>query len=480
MKHLERTSPESLGIPSRVFTDFYKELELIKFPLHHFIFLRHGKIATQGSWAPYEKEMNHMMYSTSKTITSLAVGFCIDDGLLKLDDRITDFFPELITGPLHEYNKMRTVRNLLVMATGEGGDAKSIDRSYPNWLKTFLNTPPRLKPGTLYGYDSSGTHALSAVVQRVTGKTMEEYLYEKLFKPLDIEGVYFESQMGINTGSRGFHCKIEDIAKIALMIHQDGMYEGKRIISKEFLDEARANQIEVTHFTSYIDGNPGYGYYFWLYRDGAYGSKGHGGNMFVIYPKYDVIFAFMANFEDGWGHLPEMVHLIWNRLFNDIHDNPLKEDPEAYNELLEKEASLKYPVPEELKERSPREDFIDAKKYVIAKNPAQIHDLVINKKDRGLEFTFTIGKDCHEWKFEAGHKDWLFQNITETMDEGWVRYFWRNENVLECVILLKEKLGSYHLNIYVNEDDDSLSIDMFPVGWRDFNRIELFAMGYHH
>jgi len=479
MSELSRVSPESLGISSENFEKFYQELAINKLPIHNFIFMRHGKVATLGSWYPYTKEMNHIMYSTSKSLTSLAIGFCMEDGLLSLDDKIVSFFPELITGPLHEFNQMRTIRNLLMMAGGETGDATSIDRSYPNWLKTYLNTPPRVKPGTLYGYDSAGTHTLSAVVQKVTGIKMVDYLQDKLFKPLNIEHVYWEEQMGINTGSRGFHCKIEDIVKIALLIHQKGMWEGRRLISEKWLEEAIKKQIEVTNFTSFVDGNPGYGYQFWRYRDGSYGSKGHGGQMFIIYPRYDVIWAFQANLEDQFGRLSEFIHIAWNVLFENISESPLPENPAAYHRLLQAEKNLQFPLPEEMEDRSRKEDWINGNKYVITKNEAQIHDLIINKTGKGLEFTFTLGADSHTWQFEAYNQEWNDQYISVTDDQGWARYLWRNENLLECVILLKEKLGSYRIIIYV-DDDNSIGIDMYPVGWRDFNRIKVFGMGYCH
>ena len=90
---LPKVSPESLGIPSETFLRFYHELSINKLPIHDFIFMRHGKVATLGSWYPYTKDMNHIMYSTSKSVTSLAIGFCVDDGLLSLDDKVVSFFP---------------------------------------------------------------------------------------------------------------------------------------------------------------------------------------------------------------------------------------------------------------------------------------------------------------------------------------------------------------------------------------------------
>lgn len=477
MGELEMASPESLGIPSENFLEFYRQLSINKLPLHHFIFLRHGKIASMGSWHPYTEQMNHIMYSTSKTVTSLAVGLCVDDGLLNLETHIVDLFPEYITGPLHPFNQMRTVRHLLTMQGGETGDASSIDRSYPNWLKTYLNTPPRVKPGTLYGYDNAGTHTLSAIVQKVTGKKMMDYLNEKLFVPMGIKGAYWEEQMGINTGSRGFHCKIQDIAKIALLIHQKGSWEGRQLISREWLKEAIESHVEVTHFTSYVDGNPGYGYQFWRYRNGAYGSKGHGGQMFIICPEYDSIWAFQANLEDGYGNLTEVVHLAWPLLFHAVSDGSLPENEPALKELRKTESRLHIPMPDGLDHNDEMENAITGKTYVVAKNNAQIHDLTINKTEKGLSFIFSLGIKEDKWCVEAWRDGWKEQDITVTQDRGWARYVWRNRHVMECVILLREKLGTYHLIIYA-DDDNSLSIDLYPVGWRDFNRISLFGMAY--
>lgn len=154
-------------------------------------------------------------------------------------------------------------------------------------------------------------------------------------------------------------------------------------------------------------------------------------------------------------------------------------NPAAYHRLLQMEKNLQFPLPEEMKGRSRKEDFMNGNKYVIAKNEAQIHDLTINKTRKGLEFTFTLGADSHTWQFEAYNQEWNDQYISVTDEQGWARYLWRNENLLECVILLREKLGSYRIIIYV-DDDNSIGIDMYPVGWRDFNRIKLFGMGYCH
>lgn len=479
MGELQRATPESLGFSSEVLENFYLEIEKNKMPLHCFTLLRHGKVVTTGCRYPFTKDMNHMMYSTSKTVTSLAVGILIDEGRINLDDKIVDFFPEKITGPLHEYNAMRTVEHLLTMTGGEAGTTESIDRSYPDWVKTYLNTPPRVKPGTLFGYDNSATHVLSAIIQKVSGEKLMDYLTPRLFGPLGIEGAYWEEQMGVNTASRGFHCSIEDIAKIAQLVLQKGKWNGKQLISKKYLEAATKNRIEVTNFGN-IDGSPGYGYKFWMYRDGAYGGNGVGGQHFIVYPKYDVVWAFTGNFFDYYGNgSAQFMHMAWPLLFDNISEEALPENPEAYERLLEIENRLEMPLPNDIGENLSREKELDGKKYEIVRNKEQFHDLTISKVSDGLKFSFTHGADLKKWEFEASNSDWKKQYIGITNEDGWARYVWRSDRMLECVVLLKENVGSYRIIVYVN-DDSSISLEIIPLGWiRDYRQIEIYGMAYH-
>lgn len=478
MNKLVHEIPEKLGISSRILVELYEELEKNCMPIHSMIIMRHGKIATSGYWYPYREDLNHIIYSTSKSITALAVGLCIEEGLFTLDDKLVDFFPDLITGPIHEFTGMRTVRHLLTMTDGQLGDPnKSIDRTYDDWFKAYLNSIPRVKPGTLYGYSNNATIGLSAIIQRVTGMTMMEYLQPRLFDPLGIVGIYCEEQMGINTGSRGIHCKTEDMAKIGQLILQKGKWNGKQIIPEHWIEEATKKQVEVTNCNLVSDGNPGYGYQWWMYREGAIGTKGNGGQNIIIFPEHDLVFVTTANFEDCYGAHSELTHMALPFVLRSLSDEVLPEDPESYDRLIEKERNLEFSIPKGLSSRSHSEDYFNGKKYTVAKNEAQINDFIINKTYKGLEFSFSIGKDRTLWKFEAGFNEWLPQYISITDDDGWVRYLWRNENIMECIILLKNNLGSYRLVFYCEGND--MCLDFYPIGWRDFKRFYVSCMAYH-
>lgn len=478
---LQRVSPESLGISSRSLVKMYEEIDKNKMPLHQFIVMRHGKVATVGCKRPFTKEAKHMMYSTSKTVTSLAIGLCIEEGQINLDDKIVDFFPEKITGPLHEYNEMRTIEHLLTMTGGEEGTTESINRNYPDWVKTYLNTKPRVKPGTLFGYDNSATHVLSAIIQKVSGVKLIDYITPRLLEPLGIEGAYWEEQMGVNTASRGFHASIEDIAKIAQLVLQKGQWEGKQIISKQWIETSTSKHVEVTNFGN-IDGNPGYGYKFWLYRDGSFGSNGVGGQHFIVYPKYDIVWAFTGNFFDYYGNgSSEFMHMVWPLLIESIKSNEsLAEDEEAFEQLIKIENKLELPLPNHIKENHIKEYLIVDKTFVLASNDAQFHTIRIEELLDGLKFDFMHGANNDHFEIFAKQQHWTDQYVSITKAHGWSNYVWRSEDMMELVIHLKEHVGSYRIIMMFN-DDDSVSLEIISLGWiRDYKQLSLYCMGYYN
>lgn len=470
MSELQRTIPEEVGVSSKVLVDLYDEIKKIKLPMHAMIMMRHGKIVTNGYWYPYAKELNHIIYSTSKSITALAIGFLIEEGKLSLDDKFVSFFPELITGPLHPYAEMRTIRNLLTMQDGQLGDPNnSIDRTYCDWFKSYLNSVPRVKPGTLYGYSNNATIGLCAVIEKVTGQKMMEYLKPRLFDKLDIHDIYLEEQMGVETGSRGIHCKAEDLAKIGQMMLQGGKWDGEQVVPESWVKAATTSYVNVANWSMPTDGVNGYGYQWWEWRDGGWGTKGNGGNNIIYWPDTDVVLVTNANMEDCCGFHSEMTNVVLPFIQRSIvSDEALPEDKESYERLLDIEKHLEFHLYDHMDHKSSEEDYFDGKNYEVAKNPAQINDYTISKTPKGLKLNFSIGKDRTPWVFEAGFDEWIYQPITFTDDDGWAKYIWRNDNVLEVIVLLKEKLGSYHLTFYCNKDEHS--IDFYPIGWRDFNR----------
>ena len=175
---LEHTSPESVGVKSKAITNFINEINQKKLGLQSFTVVRHDKICAQCFWKPYSADMPHIMYSMSKSVTSTAVGFAVEEGLISLDDKVYKFFPEYkVTDPM---NKKLTVRMLLTMRSDKLITVFD-EKGNHDWIRDYFKAPFLAPPDTKFNYISENTFMLSAIVTKVTGKKVVDYLDEKMF-----------------------------------------------------------------------------------------------------------------------------------------------------------------------------------------------------------------------------------------------------------------------------------------------------------
>jgi CubicO group peptidase (beta-lactamase class C family) len=222
---LPRSSPEAQGIASSAILAFLEEADQKIDHLHSFMLVRHGHVVAEGWWTPYDANTPHELYSLSKSFTSTAVGLAIAEGKLSLDDPVLKFFPdEAPKDPSANLKAMR-VRDLLCMSTGHQTEPRLIPflasptagegkQEPQSWVKTFLAHEVRFKPGTHFLYNTAGTYMQSAIVRKVTGQTVLDYLRPRLFEPLGIENpTWGTSPQGITLGGYGLNIRTEDIAK---------------------------------------------------------------------------------------------------------------------------------------------------------------------------------------------------------------------------------------------------------------------------
>ncbi|MGH9762718.1 MAG: serine hydrolase domain-containing protein, partial [Blastocatellia bacterium] len=185
-QELPRSSPEAQGIASSDILDFVQAADQQIDAMNSFMLVRHGHVVAEGWWSPYNSETPHMLYSLSKSFTSTAVGLAISEGKLSLDDQVLKFFPEDAPPDPSANLKAMRVRDLLRMVSGNQTEAQLRDAVTKNepWTRTFLAHPVQFKPGTHFLYNSPGTYMLSAIVQKVTGMTVRDYLRPRLFERL--------------------------------------------------------------------------------------------------------------------------------------------------------------------------------------------------------------------------------------------------------------------------------------------------------
>ena len=177
----EKISPEKAGISSKYVEKFIRMLEKRKARMHSVLLLRGDKLFGEYYWAPFNKDTCHRMYSQTKSYVSIAIGFLLDEGKLSLDDKIADFFPEKIRIE-NEQIKRQTVRNMLMMTTV--GYGKSwFEKENTDRLDLYFNREGITRsPNTVWEYDSQGSQVLCALVEKLSGMKLFDYLKKKLLK----------------------------------------------------------------------------------------------------------------------------------------------------------------------------------------------------------------------------------------------------------------------------------------------------------
>jgi len=329
---LPRSTPEAQGISSAGIRDYVETADRQLSTMHSFMLVRHGHVVAEAWWSPEAADKPHVLWSLSKSFTSTAVGLAVAEGKLSIDDTVLKFFPDSCPSEPSANLKAMRVRNLLTMSCGHDAEPKR-NESEP-WVDTFLKHPVPHTPGTHFLYNSMGTYMLSAIMQKVTGQTLLDYLKPRLFAPLGIEKPTWDSSpQGINCGGWGLKIRTEDIAKFGQLYLQKGKWEGKQLIPESWIEQATSKQIS-NDTNSNPDWTQGYGFQFWRCRHNAFRGDGKDGQFCVVLPELDAVVAITADTRDMQAEL----NVVWDKLLPAFHSEPLRED-KAEQENLKKALS---------------------------------------------------------------------------------------------------------------------------------------------
>jgi CubicO group peptidase (beta-lactamase class C family) len=323
---LTRSSPEQQGVSSAGLLSFVEALDPID-AMNSVMVLRHGHVVAEGWWGPYEPQAPHSLYSLSKSFTSTAVGLAVAEGKLSLDDEVLKFFPEDAPAEPSTNLKSMRVSDLLRMSTGHQTEPQR--KNDEPWTKTFLAHPVPFKPGTHFLYNTSGTYMLSAIVQKVTGQTVLDYLRPRLFEPLGIEKPTWEaSPQGVSAGGFGLSVRTEDIARFGQLYLRKGKWQEKQLIPESWIDAATARQTS-NGSSPRSDWDQGYGYQFWRCRHGAYRGDGAFGQYCVVMPGQDAVLVITSGVKD----MQAVLNVAWDKLLPAMKSGPLPPDEEARQKL---------------------------------------------------------------------------------------------------------------------------------------------------
>lgn len=326
----ETEKPETFGIPAQAVTDFENQVRAAGVHLHGFMFLQGRKILAEKYFAPYGQDSLHRMYSITKSFVALAVGLLEKEGKVRLQDKICDYFPEYTKdAEIHPWCGEMTIEDMLSMRTCYGSTTYKIYDS-EDWTKSFFRVEPDHIPGTVFSYDTSSSHTLAALVEKLTGKKMLDYLREKALRQLGFseEAYIMPDAVGVSQGGSGMMSTLRDVACAAYLCNHYGWLEDRELLPEAYIRKATSNLVP-TDLQPVQDEQCGYGYFFWMPREEGFCMYGMGGQLALCFPKKDFCLLTMADTIGNQAGLQILYDCFYHFVYPYLQDRP-QDNPRAF------------------------------------------------------------------------------------------------------------------------------------------------------
>ncbi len=405
MENLFLTStPEELGIKSEWMINFLDRLNKQDLPVHSAIIMRHDRICMEAYYKPYTRDTLHRMFSITKSLVSIGIGLLEEEGKLSLDDHIVDYFPEkLPKNGAYKYTKMLTIRQMLAMTTCHDKTTYKAN-DVTDWVGSFFTVKPNHVPGTNFAYDTSSTHVLGALIEKLSGMELLEYLRVKFLNELGFskDAYILKDPYGVPLGGSGLCATPYDILKVIYLIANDGKMNGKQLLPAEYIKAAKTKQSDPYGKQSTLEEIQGYGYQIWMTRHNGYVMFGMGGQLALYVPDKDIFMVTTCDAQGRQGGVQLIYESFWNEIYNKISDTPFNENKESFSRLNEFCNSLKiFTMPGEL--TSPIIDNINNAFYICDENACGVKNVSVHFDNNECgTFYYENGSGKHEIKFGIG------------------------------------------------------------------------------
>lgn len=416
-----QSSPEAQGMSSSDLADALEFARAHQLNIHSLTIVRNGVIVLDAYFYPFASEMRHDVASVTKSIVSLLVGVAMEEGHLKsLDQPVVAVLPRTETRGLEPGKARVRVSDLLAMQSGlscgfsPGEPELGAMTKSKDWLAYALSLPMAAEPGARFGYCSPNFHVLSAALSTVTKVNALEYARRRLFRSLGIQDVYWPADsMGVTHGWGDLQLRPRDMAKIGLLMLRTGQWDGRRIISKSWIDNS-----VIVH--ARVNENEDYGLGWWLSRRVAtlFEANGRGGQRISVVPDKNVVIVMTGGgFEPGdlGGYFLKALRA----------DTPLPEDSNGRARLAEVLRSISTPPVPRATVQSARARQVSRRVYTLQQNPMGIRSFAVEFSDSaeavlrlgltdgtelvqrlGLDGVYRVAAD-KSGASSAGRGDWL-------------------------------------------------------------------------
>lgn len=372
IKHI---SPEHAGVMSQNITKYIEKLEEYGLATHDLIFAKGNEIFFEKYWKPFDKSFLHRMYSVSKSFVAVAAGFAIQDGYFSLDDKIVDYFKEYpMDGMDKNFNNL-TIREMLMMSTARPERCSWFKERTDDRVKIYFNKYSSLsKPGgTIFEYDSPGSFVVGALIEKLSGMELMEYLRIKLFDKIGVsKEVYcLKCPGGHSWGDSAVLCTPIDLYKIALFMMNNGKWGDEQILNEEYCKTA-TSRLEDNNSNGMVSCSSfGYGYYIWRTYDNSFFFNGMGCQFAVCVPDKNMIMIYNGDNQGNSLAGEIIIKSFFDYIVRPASESEIPENKEDIKDLEEKTSNLEL-VAAKGCETSEFAKEINGIKYIADENPMGI------------------------------------------------------------------------------------------------------------
>lgn len=400
---LPRSTPEAEGVRSESILNFLNDVEGAGLELHSFMLMRHGQVLAEAYWNPFSADRMHMTHSLTKSVTASGVGLAVDEGLISLDEKVASFFPDQVPADASENIRAMTIRNLLTMQTGHASETSgSLWRPIEtSWVTEFFKIPAPYEPGTFFKYTSAASFMLSAIVTKVTGETIQDYMRPRLFEPLGIRKLHWDlSPGGVNPGGNGLSWTTSASLKLGALHAQMGEWNGRQILSRNWVEVATTK-----HSGDEEEGD--YGYQWWIGPGKSYFALGLFSQMSIVFPEHGATLAVFSAIDGSSKLKPH----IWKHFPAAFEDEPLPAS-DAFDKLTAKaQAANLLPVLDG-SANADLEGRISGKRYVLSDNDQQANWVSFDFNNDVCKFVLNDYRGEHT--ISSGRKEYVEQPTSMT------------------------------------------------------------------
>jgi CubicO group peptidase (beta-lactamase class C family) len=288
----QTSTPEEQGFDSAKLAAGLQAMRDKNINIHSLLVVRNGKILLDATFYPYDGSTVHDVASVTKSVMTTLVAIAADQGKLSLDAPMLSFFSDRTIANRDARKERITVRQLASMSSGlectneRDEETRRQMQAAPDYVQFVLDRKMVAEPGTRFIYCSPAIHLLSPILQRATGMTALEFARQNLFAPLGIQDALWESDpQGFSDGWGDLYLHPRDMAKIGYLWLNNGQWDGKQIVPREWVEASVRVQMAET------GDDDKYGYGWWITNEdtGEYAAEGRGGQRIQVVPAVNAI-----------------------------------------------------------------------------------------------------------------------------------------------------------------------------------------------